>query len=399
VYIMSIRIIYYNGYIARLMIGNIILTAILFGIFYIVLRDIYLNYKEGTLLKNNISVKLWEQIQVLMRNGSIFRSVLLMFLIYATIGAILLFMAIVAYDLFAIFLIAGIIVTIIFIVVVLKKLAYLEKIMDGAKDGAEGRLTYKIEEKGQGRFRDLAHNINNMKEGLRESIQKEVKSERMKTELITNVSHDLKTPLTSIINYIDLLKRENIEPEEARDYVNVLDNKAQRLKVLIEDLFEASKAASGAMELNIEKIEIVQLLKQVLGENDERINENKLNLKVNIPEEKIYIKGDGKRLYRVFENLISNVVKYSLSNTRVYIDVTKEDDDVKIVMKNIAAYELNFDVNEITERFKRADEARTSEGSGLGLAIAKSIVELHGGKFDIEIDGDLFKSIILLKCN
>ena len=221
----------------------------------------------------------------------------------------------------------------------------------------------------------------------------------MKTELITNVSHDLKTPLTSIINYIDLLKRENIEPEEARDYVNVLDNKAQRLKVLIEDLFEASKAASGAMELNIEKIEIVQLLKQVLGENDERINENKLNLKVNIPEEKIYIKGDGKRLYRVFENLISNVVKYSLSNTRVYIDVTKEDDDVKIVMKNIAAYELNFDVNEITERFKRADEARTSEGSGLGLAIAKSIVELHGGKFDIEIDGDLFKSIILLKCN
>ncbi len=141
------------------------------------------------------------------------------------------------------------------------------------------------------------------------------------------------------------------------------------------------------------------MLKQVLGENDERISQNGLNLKVNTPEEKIYIKGDGKRLYRVFENLISNVIKYSLTNTRVYIDVIKEDENVKIVMKNIAAYELNFDVNEITERFKRADEARTSEGSGLGLAIAKSIVELHGGNFEIEIDGDLFKSIIVLKCD
>lgn len=399
IYIMSSSARWYNGYISSLNLKNAILTVILFGIWYVLLRDIYINYKEGTLLKNNISTNLWAQIQVLMKNGSIFRSILLMFLIYATIGGILLFMAMVFFDLFPVFLISGVIVTIVFIVVGLKKLSYLEKIMDGAKDGAEGRLTYKIEEKGQGRFRDLANNINNMKEGLRESLQKEVKSERMKTELITNVSHDLKTPLTSIINYIDLLKRENIEQEEARDYINVLDNKAQRLKVLIEDLFEASKAASGAMELNVEKIEIVQLLKQVLGENDERISQNGLNLKVNTPEEKIYIKGDGKRLYRVFENLISNVIKYSLTNTRVYIDVIKEDENVKIVMKNIAAYELNFDVNEITERFKRADEARTSEGSGLGLAIAKSIVELHGGNFEIEIDGDLFKSIIVLKCD
>ena len=399
IYMMSRSSIYYKGYISWFNFKNIILTAILFGVWYILLRDLYLNYKEKTILKNNVSVKLWAQIQVLMKNGSIFRSILLMFLIYATIGGILLFMAMVAYDLFPVFLIAGIVVTIIFIIIALKKLAYLEKIMDGAKDGAEGRLTYKIEEKGQGRFRDLAHNINNMKEGLRESLQNEVKSERMKTELITNVSHDLKTPLTSIINYIDLLKREDIEPESARDYVNVLENKAQRLKVLIDDLFEASKAASGAMELNIEKIEIVQLLKQVLGENDERISNHGLSLRVNTPEEKVFIKGDGKRLYRVFENLISNIVKYSMENTRVYIDIIKEDECVKIVMKNIAAYELNFDVNEITERFKRADEARTSEGSGLGLAIAKSIVELHGGTFYIEVDGDLFKSIITLKCS
>ena len=220
----------------------------------------------------------------------------------------------------------------------------------------------------------------------------------MKTELITNVSHDLKTPLTSIINYIDLLKRENIEPESARDYVNILDKKSQRLKVLIEDLFEASKAASGAMELNISKLDIGQLLRQALGENDERFNEKQLEVKLNIPDEKIFINGDGKRLYRVFENLISNAVKYSLSNTRVYIDMSKnEENEVTIVMKNISAYELNFDVNEITNRFKRGDSSRSTDGSGLGLAIAKSIVELHGGKFNIEIDGDLFKSIIVLK--
>lgn len=397
IYMMSRSSIYNNGYMSWFKMENVLLLAVLLGVWFIVVRDLYLSYEDGTLLKNNISQSVWKHIQTLMKNGSIFRSILLMFLLYGAIGGALLFMAAIFWDAFPLFFVAGIIVTIIFIVVGLKKLSYLEKIMDGAKDGAEGRLTYKIEEKGQGRFRDLANNINNMKEGLRESIQNEVKSEKMKTELITNVSHDLKTPLTSIINYIDLLKREELEPECARDYVNVLDNKAQRLKVLIEDLFEASKAASGAMELNIEKIEIVQLLKQVLGENDERISEHGLNLRVNAPEEKIFIKGDGKRLYRVFENLISNVIKYSMENTRVYIDIIKEEEEVKIVMKNIASYELNFDVNEITERFKRADEARTSEGSGLGLAIAKSIVELHGGTFEVEVDGDLFKSIIRLR--
>lgn len=243
----------------------------------------------------------------------------------------------------------------------------------------------------------MAHDINNMRDGLKKSVENEMKSENMKTELITNVSHDLKTPLTSIINYIDLLKRENIQPETAMDYVNILDKKSQRLKVLIEDLFEASKAASGAMELNIAKIDIGQLLKQALGENDERFKDSNLNVKLNVPEEKIFINGDGKRLYRVFENLISNIVKYSLSNTRVYIDMYKEEKEVIIVMRNISAYELSFDTNEITNRFKRGDSSRSTEGSGLGLAIAKSIVELHGGSFNIEVDGDLFKSIIRLK--
>ena len=167
--------------------------------------------------------------------------------------------------------------------------------------------------------------------------------------------------------------------------------------MLIEDLFEASKAASGAMELNIARIDIGQLLKQALGENDERFKDSKLEVKLNVPDDKVFINGDGKRLYRVFENLLSNIVKYSLSNTRVYIDMFKENDEVIIVMKNISAYELSFDTNEITNRFKRGDASRSTEGSGLGLAIAKSIVELHNGSFKIEADGDLFKSIIKLK--
>ena len=395
IYELSIRKRYYSNYIAKLSVGNIIGTAVLFGVLYVLARDLYLHYKEGTLLENNISIKVWDYIKEIMKKGSIFRTILLMTLMYIAIVLILLFIGMTLEN-FPIFLISGIIATIIFIVIIVKKLVYLDRIMAGAKDAAEGKLTYKIEEKGQGKFTDLAHNINNIKEGLRESIQNEIKSEKMRTELITNVSHDLKTPLTSIINYIELLKREEIEPDTARDYLNVLDNKAQRLKILIEDLFEASKAASGTMELNIEKLEITQLIKQVLGENDEKIKNQGLDLRINTPEEKVFIKGDGKRLYRVFENLVSNIVKYSMEKTRVYIDVIKRDGSVEIVMKNIASYELNFDVNEITERFKRADEARSSEGSGLGLAIAKSIVELHEGKLDIQIDGDLFKSIITL---
>ena len=395
IYELSIRKRYYSNYIAKLSVGNIIGTAVLFGVLYVLARDLYLHYKEGTLLENNISIKVWDYIKEIMKKGSIFKTILLMTLMYIAIVLILLFIGMIL-ESFPIFLISGIIVTIIFIVIIVKRLVYLDRIMAGAKDAAEGKLTYKIEENGQGKFTDLAHNINNIKEGLRESIQNEIKSEKMRTELITNVSHDLKTPLTSIINYIELLKREEIEPDTARDYLNVLDNKAQRLKILIEDLFEASKAASGTMELNIEKLEITQLIKQVLGENDEKIKNQGLDLRINTPEEKVFIKGDGKRLYRVFENLVSNIVKYSMEKTRVYIDVIKRDGSVEIVMKNIASYELNFDVNEITERFKRADEARSSEGSGLGLAIAKSIVELHEGKLDIQIDGDLFKSIITL---
>lgn len=386
----------YNNYIIRLNLSSIVWLTIIVTIFYFLVRIIIDNYNERTLFSNNITIKIWNYLSDVMKRGSIIRTLLIMTSLYIVIGLFLFFMSAVLY-IWPIGVLAGLILTIVYIVLLIKNLVYLDKIMVGAKAGAEGKLNYKIDEKGRGHLRELAHDINNIKEGLKKSVENEMKSENMKTELITNVSHDLKTPLTSIINYIDLLKRENIEPESARDYVSILDKKSQRLKVLIEDLFEASKAASGAMELNITKIDIGQLLKQALGENDERFIESKLEVKLNIPNEKIFINGDGKRLYRVFENLIFNIVKYSLTNTRVYIDMFKENDEVTIVMKNISAYELSFDTNEITNRFKRGDDSRSTEGSGLGLAIAKSIIELHNGNFKVEVDGDLFKSIIKLK--
>ncbi len=390
--------VYYIGYMKVLKVNSVICLSIILAIMYLLIKILIINYKEGTLFSNNITIGIYKGLSKIATKGSIINSIFIIIMSYIVVGGLLLAIAIAIPEIFIICLLIGLIITAMLIILVVRKLLYLDKIMIGAKDGARGQLNYKIDVKGEGHLGELANNINNIKEGLRKSVENEMKSENMKTELITNVSHDLKTPLTSIINYIDLLKRENIEPESARDYVNILDKKSQRLKVLIEDLFEASKAASGAMELNISKLDIGQLLRQALGENDERFNEKQLEVKLNIPDEKIFINGDGKRLYRVFENLISNAVKYSLSNTRVYIDMSKnEENEVTIVMKNISAYELNFDVNEITNRFKRGDSSRSTDGSGLGLAIAKSIVELHGGKFNIEIDGDLFKSIIVLK--
>lgn len=390
--------VYYNAnnYIRRLNLISVIWTSLALLIYYVLIRVIIINYNERNLFKKNITIKCWNYLSEIMTRSSLIKTFLIMSGLYV-ISGLLLFVFSAILNIFPIGILIGIILTIIYIVIFIKELIYLDKIIIGSKAATEGKLNCNIEEKGRGHLRELAHDINNIRDGLRKSIESEIKSENMKTELITNVSHDLKTPLTSIINYIDLLKRENIESETAKDYINILDKKSQRLKVLIDDLFEASKATSGAMELNITKIDIVQLLKQSLGENDERFKNSNLSVKLDIPDTKIFINGDGQRLYRVFENLISNIVKYSLSNTRVYIQMYVDDENkVVIIMRNISAYELDFCANEITNRFKRGDSSRSTEGSGLGLAIAKSIVELHGGKFNIEVDGDLFKSIIKL---
>ena len=245
--------------------------------------------------------------------------------------------------------------------------------------------------------KDIANNIDNIEDGLSKAVEEAIKSERMKGELITNVSHDLKTPLTSIINYIDLLDKENASEEEKRKYISILKERSNRLKVLIEDLFEVSKASSGNMELNMENIDLIALIRQTLGEFEEKIEKSTLSFIKEIPNDKVIICADGKKTFRVFQNIISNILKYSMDNSRVYISVTEEEELISIVFRNISRYQINMNEEEILERFKRGDSSRTTEGSGLGLAIAKSLIELQGGKFELVIDGDLFKVKIMIR--
>lgn len=271
-----------------------------------------------------------------------------------------------------------------------ERMGYIDEISKSVEKMINEDTSARVPEDEGSVFVSLAKNINKLQDGYSVATEEKIKSERMKTELITNVSHDLKTPLTSIINYIDILKKEEIEPEHARDYVSILEQKSQRLNTLVQDLFEVSKAASGNIELENEKIDVVELLKQTLGEQDSRIKESELSFVTNIPNEPINIKADGKKLQRVFDNLIVNATKYSLKGTRVYIDLIKKD-KLELSIKNIANYEMNFSEDEIVERFTRGDSSRNSEGSGLGLAIAKSLTDLMGIGLKITVDGDLFK--------
>lgn len=273
----------------------------------------------------------------------------------------------------------------------------IKTIGNGAERIRTGELSYMIPETGISELRRLSMTINRIADGFKNAVESQVKAERMKAELITNVSHDLKTPLTSIITYVDLLKNEGLQSENADKYLEIIDTKSQRLKILTEDLFEAAKASSGNISVNIDRLNIISLIDQGLGELSDKITASGLNFKTGLPSEKLYVMADGKLLWRVIENLLSNVFKYALPNSRVYIDALEDADNVRIVIKNISAYELNIPENELMERFKRGDASRHSEGSGLGLSIAKSLTELQGGSFRIEIDGDLFKATVELK--
>lgn len=236
--------------------------------------------------------------------------------------------------------------------------------------------------------------INDIAGGLSNAINERLKSERLKTELITNVSHDIKTPLTSIINYVDLLKKENIKGEKANEYLGILDNKSQRLKKLTEDLVEASKASSGAIKLNMEKLNVNELIKQISGEFQDKFQAHKLEEIISFPEEEAYIEADSRYLYRVLENMYSNIAKYALEGTRVYIDIVDEDNKIYIKLKNVSKQKLNISADELMQRFVRGEASRNTEGSGLGLSIARSLTELQKGKFNIYLDGDLFKVTI-----
>ena len=280
----------------------------------------------------------------------------------------------------------------------IKKAWGREQIIAGLKKITDGDLQYKIPtEKLSGEQEMVADYINHIGEGLDAAVENSLKNERMKTELITNVSHDIKTPLTSIINYVDLLKRENPEDPKIRGYLEVLENKAQRLKVLTEDVVEASKASTGNIALEMTDLNFIELVHQVIGEFEEKFEERNLTMVVHFDEEEAIICADGRRLWRVLENVFGNVSKYAMENTRVYVDVKVDRPNVQLSLKNISAQPLNISAEELTERFIRGDVSRNTEGSGLGLSIAKDLVQLQGGEFKLYLDGDLFKVTIEFK--
>ena len=264
------------------------------------------------------------------------------------------------------------------------------EVLREAEEIAAGDLTGQ-KECDFGMFRPLGEGLSQIKEGFRIAVEEEVKSERMKTELITNVSHDLKTPLTAILTYVELLKREDITEEERTSYIATLEQKSNRLKVLIEDLFEVSKAASNNIELQLTEVDLVKMVKQVAVEHEELLTAANLTLRRTMPEEVCMVYVDGQKTYRVFENLFSNICKYAMPGSRVYVRVYEKMGWYYAELKNISAMELSVDAEELTERFVRGDASRNTEGSGLGLAIAKSLTEVQGGSFHIETDGDLFK--------
>ncbi|MCC0664825.1 sensor histidine kinase [Clostridioides sp. ZZV15-6597] len=300
----------------------------------------------------------------------------------------------------------GIILALIYSVVLFKLLSDYSKkticeynqLLDVTKKISDGNLEVNMEDD-LGFFNPIKDELGNIQSGFKKAVDEEVKSQKMKTELISNVSHDLKTPLTSIITYIDLLKDENITDENRKMYIDTLDRKSQRLQHLIEDLFEVSKVNSGDVHLNIVNVDIISLMKQTLLELDDKIAESSLKVRNNFSSEKIILPLDSQRTFRVFENLIINISKYAMPNSRVYIDILETDRQVNIMLKNMSATEIDFSVDDIMERFVRGDKSRNTEGSGLGLAIAKSFVELQGGKMKIDIDGDLFKVTITFNKN
>lgn len=248
-----------------------------------------------------------------------------------------------------------------------------------------------------GQEKEVAEAVNHIRDGLMESVNESLKNEKLKADLITNVSHDIKTPLTSIVNYVDLLKRENLGNENVRNYIRILDEKSQRLKQLTEDLVETSKITSGNVKLDMQKIDMVELLYQTGGEFNERFEARNLTIVTKIPNKSMYIYADGRQLYRSLENLYTNAAKYALENTRVYVELSNNDNKVVFTIKNVSKNELDIVSDgkvDLTERFVRGEKSRTTEGSGLGLSIAKNLTTLMGGKFEINVDGDLFIATI-----
>ena len=371
-------------------------------------------YKAGTIWKGSFSCRWKERLAYLCSGQSFSGRLVFSFTGYVIVNTALISLAWFIWDriylstttiyiLMAVVLLAWGIFNLWVYYILFKRASEQDQIRTAAERLAAGETSYQIDSSSfDGQELALANNINNISTGLETALQEKVKSERLKADLITNVSHDIKTPLTSIINYVSLIKRENIQDEKILGYLEVLDQKSQRLKTLTEDLVEASKASSGNLKLDMCDIDLIQMIYQTNGEFEEKFAIRHLEMLTSAPGEALIIEADGRRLWRVLENLYNNAFKYAMEHSRVYIDVRKSEhlaadeqsteEFVVFTIKNISADPLNIQPDELTERFVRGDVSRTTEGSGLGLSIAKSLTELQGGKFELFIDGDLFKA-------
>lgn len=271
------------------------------------------------------------------------------------------------------------------------------RVKKGTEKMAQGELSTVVDEKEVPFFKEMAHNLNSSGHAIKIAVEQATQSERMKSELITNVSHDIKTPLTSIINYVGLLRTTGITDPKALEYVDILEHKSRRLAQLVADLVEASKVTSGAVGVSMESINLGELVKQAGGEFESRFEERGIQLMCRLPEQPVLVYADGRHMWRVLDNLFSNAVKYALDGTRIYVDLADLGNEAVLSMKNISRDPLNLHPDELMERFVRGDRARVGEGSGLGLSIARSLMELQNGTMDIQIDGDLFKVVLILR--
>lgn len=290
-----------------------------------------------------------------------------------------------------------IVVNILLIVLVVKGFEYLYQLVkkidyltEASAQIAGGNLSAATE--GDfGLLSDLAQHLKRIDQGFQRAVQEEIRSQQLKNELITNVSHDLKTPLTSVINYADLLRQENLTQETRQEYVDIIYSKSKRLQTLIEDLFEVSKTGSGDVQLDPQELDVIDLFRQAIGELQDQMQTKGLKPVIRLPEEKVFCCLDGQKTHRIFENLLQNIVKYAMPGTRVYLEGEQLDQEFIVTFKNISSYEMDFSGEDVSERFMRGDKSRSTEGSGLGLAIAQNLLELQGGKLKIHVDGDLFK--------
>lgn len=370
-------------------IGGGILAAYTCLMFLVGYLSLVRRLKAGTMWKNSVLHMIVQFVhQVSINIGSVWKVVIIfggLFLIHGAAqisGHSVLFVILLPIDIVA------------FVYLVYQTIGK-KKIKQGISQIAHGEIDYKIDTTGlSGEQKEVAELVNVIGTGLNKAVEKSVKNERLKTDLITNVSHDIKTPLTSIINYVELLKQENFEDPKIRRYIEVLGQKSQRLKTLTEDVVEASKVSSGNISLDMMNLNLVEMIQQTSGEFQEKFAARNLEEVLNLPEEEAMICVDGRRTWRVLENIYNNAAKYAMEGSRIYADLTVLEDQVLFTLKNVSAYPLNISADELTERFIRGDISRSTEGSGLGLPIAKTLTEMQKGQFELYLDGDLFKVTI-----